>query len=85
MTRQYAPQPDRRSQSSAQADPLGELRRRRADHAREEAKLQAGQRAIEETQAEVESMNQALQQEIEELLSANPEEFVIRFLQTEGQ
>lgn len=30
-------------------------------------------------------MNQDLQREIEELLSSNPEEFVIRFLQTEGQ
>jgi Pup-like protein len=85
MTRQYAPQPDRRRQDPAGADPLEELRKRRAARESQEAELQAGQQAIEEAQAEIASQAQALQREIEGLLSANPEEFVIRFLQTEGQ
>lgn len=85
MTKQYAPQPDRRRQDPVNSDPLEDLRRRRAEREREAAEAEAGQRAIEEARAEVESMNQDLQREIEELLSSNPEEFVIRFLQTEGQ
>lgn len=85
MARQYAPQPDRRRQETAPSDRLEDLRKRRAEKEREAADAEAGQRAIEEARSEVESMNQDLQREIEELLSSNPEEFVIRFLQTEGQ
>jgi uncharacterized protein YlxW (UPF0749 family) len=84
MTRQYAP-PDRRRQETAHPDPLEDLRKRRAERERKAAEVEAGQKAIEEARTEVESMNRDLQSEIEELLSANPEEFVIRFLQTEGQ
>ena len=82
MIRRYAPQPERPRQ---EADPLEDLRKRRAERARGAAEAEAGQRTIEEARAEVESTNQGLQREIEALLSSNPEEFVIRFLQTEGQ
>lgn len=81
MTKQYAPQPDRRRQDQGNTDPLEDLRRRRA----ETAEAEAGQKASKAARAEAESMNRDLQSEIEKPLSSNPEEFVIRFLRTEGQ
>ena len=84
MKQEYAqdiPQDD----TAAQPDLLSGLDERRTLHEQEAAERAAQQAARGQAQVEVEADMEALNARIEELVSANPEEFVIRFLQTEGQ
>jgi hypothetical protein len=80
---QFVPEPAR--ETHAQPDVLSELERRRrevkadvAEEARREGELEAARGAVAADEA-------AVQDRIDELLSSSPEDFVIRFIQTEGQ
>ncbi|GEM_PF-1386860 len=85
MKQEYASQDVPQDDTAAQPDLLAELEARQALHEQEAAERAAQQMAREQARAEVEADMDALNSRIEQLLSANPEEFVIRFLQTEGQ
>lgn len=64
---------------------IDELEERQRQHMQEAEQRAEEQLARDESQAHIEQNLGELDNRIEELLSANPQEFVIRFLQTEGQ
>lgn len=85
MVRKYFDVPDRRQvpQGLPHGDLASESRRKsRESAAKERAERQAQWDA---TEARVAADHEALQQRIEEMLSPDSQEFVIRFLQTEGE
>ena len=84
MSQEQALGPSRREESPRSQE-LEDLERRNQERREEQAKREEVQSAIEAARAEAEVRELALQQEIEGLLSSDPREFVIRFLQTEGQ
>jgi hypothetical protein len=69
-------------QSEAEA---AELARRREARERATAELRDSQAALEWEEAAAQERLHALDARIESLLSADPQEFVIRFIQTGGQ
>jgi FtsZ-binding cell division protein ZapB len=84
MTQRYALPPDRQS-SQAQPDVLDQLDKRKEELAAEAAEERRQQAALDAARSEVAVQEAALQDRIDQLLSSSPEDFVIRFLQTEGQ
>lgn len=81
---QYEPQPERQTHP-AQPAVLDELDRRKQELA---TVRENEQRLDEELRAERDAVaadEADLQQRIDQLLSSSPEEFVITFLQTEGE
>ncbi len=78
---------DTSQQKTPTTDPdyTDELRERQLQHEQETAQRATEQTARDELQVNIENDLGELDERIEELLSANPQEFVIRFLQTEGQ
>ena len=85
MTQQRIPQETRSGTTFAPADLAAEVAHRQELHEQEAAARATEQETRGLAIAEVEADMDALNARIEALLSANPEEFVIRFLQTEGQ
>lgn len=85
MKQQFVSPDDARSDTASQPDILAEIEERQRQHQKEAELRAARQAARDESRAEAEADVEALNAHIEGLLSANPEEFVIRFLQTEGQ
>lgn len=78
----YAPGGHAAQPVSDEYEKLNELAKERQKEQDERDKKQG---EIEAARAEAEAREHELQQEIEWLLSSDPREFVIRFLQTEGQ
>ncbi len=75
----------RRKPSQPQTDEDAEFNERK-DKQQEDANQRAKEQTVrDEHQAELDANLDDINTQIEEVLSANPQEFVIRFLQTEGQ
>ena len=85
MAQQYAPPPDRQESQTAQPDVLSQLEKRRRELAAEEEERRQQQETMDAARREVRAQEDVLQNQIDQLLSSSPEDFVIRFLQTEGQ
>lgn len=84
MTQEYA-QPNRSSATTSAPSVLDELEKRRQER---EADAEAEQRRKAELEAvrnDIATGEKEVQDRIDALLSASPEEFVMRFIQTEGQ
>jgi len=84
MTQQQVPQPTRPDRAPQLEDLLRELdeqRQRDQDAAQRQAEQEQRDRELAEAEASLDALNA----EIEGLLSLNSEEFVIRFIQTVGQ
>lgn len=84
MAQEYAPQPGRQV-PQGQPSVLDDLERRKRELAVEAEGERRREEALDADRRAVAAEEAALQDRIEELLSDSPEDFVIRFLQTEGQ
>lgn len=84
MAQQYAPGPDAQP-SQAHSEVLENLEKRKRELTAEAEEERRKQLALDAIRGEVLSQEAALQDRIDQLLSSSPEDFVIRFLQTEGQ
>jgi Pup-like protein len=83
MVQQYAPPPERQIPQAPGV--LDELERRKREVAAEAEEERRRQAALASARSAVAAQEAELQERIDQLLSESPEDFVIRFLQTEGQ
>jgi hypothetical protein len=79
MNRQYAPPPPPARQAQPGLQPEDRVQPPWQDED------QPAVPDLDAIEAELAGRKRQLEQEIEQLLSSDPEQFVIRFLQTEGQ
>lgn len=84
MARQFDQEPER-PVLQTQQNVLDELERRKEAIAAETAAEQQRLAEIDAARSAVAADETVLQDRIDQLLSSSPEDFVIRFLQTEGQ